>query len=349
MKTLAFALLLAFIAPAMAAAQAAVSPRAIPPMPLAPPAIPAYAVTAQHALGGVGGWDYLSLDPAAHHLFIARDDRVMVVDTTSGKLLAEISGMQHAHGVALMPAQHRGYVSNGKGDNISVIDTDTFKVVGHIAVSGKDPDAIIVDPASGHVLAMNGHSNDISVIDPVAGKELATIALPSNPEFAVSDGKGNLWVNLEDSAQLAHIDLKTDKLLQTWSLAPCEGPTGLAFDASMQRLFSVCANGMLVVTDASNGHHVAEIAIGKRPDAVAWDAERKLVLSSNGEGTLSVVQQYVQHGKEHYRVAATVSTLKSARTLALDPDTHEVFLAGAQKAGKGVPVEGFEVLVVGSK
>ncbi|MFC5582705.1 YncE family protein [Rhodanobacter terrae] len=349
MKTPAFALLLAAAAPAMAAAQAAVSHHGLPPMPLAPPAIPTYAVTAQHALGGVGGWDYLSLDPAAHHLFIARDDRVMVVDTTSGKLLAEIPGMQHAHGVALIPMGHRGYVSNGHGDNITVIDTDTFKVTGHIAVSGKDPDAIIVDAASGHVLAMNGHSNNISVIDPVAGRELTTIALPSNPEFAVSDGKGNLWVNLEDSAQLAHIDLNTNKLLQTWSLAPCEGPTGLAFDAGMQRLFSVCANGMLIVTDATNGHHVAEIAIGKRPDAVAWDAERKLVLSSNGEGTLSVVQQYAQHGKERYRVAATVPTLKSARTLALDADTHEVFLVGAQKAGKGMPVEGFEVLVVGGK
>lgn len=349
MKTPAFALLLAAAAPAMAAAQAAVSHHGLPPMPLAPPAIPTYAVTAQHALGGVGGWDYLSLDPAAHHLFIARDDRVMVVDTTSGKLLAEIPGMQHAHGVALIPMGHRGYVSNGHGDNITVIDTDTFKVTGHIAVSGKDPDAIIVDAASGHVLAMNGHSNNISVIDPVAGRELTTIALPSNPEFAVSDGKGNLWVNLEDSAQLAHIDLNTNKLLQTWSLAPCEGPTGLAFDAGMQRLFSVCANGMLIVTDATNGHHVAEIAIGKRPDAVAWDAERKLVLSSNGEGTLSVVQQYAQHGKERYRVAATVPTLKSARTLALDADTHEVFLVGAQKAGKGMPAEGFEVLVVGGK
>jgi YVTN family beta-propeller protein len=330
MKTLAFALLLA----------------AAPAMAVTPAAMPAYAVTAHHALGGLGGWDYLSLDPATHHLFIARDDRVMVVDTASGKLLAEIPGMEHAHGVALMPAQHRGYVSNGHGDNISVIDTDAFKVVGHIAVSGKDPDAIIVDPASGHVLAMNGHSNNISVIDTVAGKELATIAVPSNPEFAVSDGKGNLWVNLEDSGQLAHIDLQTNKLLQTWSLAPCEGPTGLAFDASTQRLFSVCANGVMIVTDAKSGRQVAKLTIGKRPDAVAWDAARKLVLSSNGEGTLSVVQQL---DADHYTVAATVPTLKSARTLALDQDSHEVFLVGAQKVAKGTPVEGFEMLVVAGK
>ncbi|MEO8999711.1 MAG: YncE family protein [Rhodanobacter sp.] len=331
MKTLAIALFLATAVPAMAAT---------------PAAVPVYAVTAQHALGGDGGWDYLSLDPAAHHLFIARNDRVMVVDTTSGKLLAEIPGMQHAHGVALMPAQHRGYVSNGQGDNISVIDTDTFKVVGQIAVSGKDPDAIIVDPASGHVLTMNGDSNNVSVIDPVAGKELTTIAVPSNPEFAVSDGNGNLWVNLEDSGQLAHIDLKSNKLVQAWSLTPCEGPTGLAFDASHQRLFSVCANGVMIVTDAKDGHQVAKLSIGKHPDAVAWDAGRKLVLSSNGEGSLSVVQQF---DADHYKVVENVPTLKSARTLALDPDTHEVFLAGARKATKGAPVEGFEVLVVTGK
>jgi YVTN family beta-propeller protein len=304
---------------------------------------PEYAIAAHAALGGEGGWDYLSLDATSHRLFIARDDRVMVMDTRSGRLVGQIGGMQHAHGVALVPSRHRGYVSNGHGDNVSVIDTHTLQVVGQIAVSGKDPDAIIVDPASGHVLAMNGHSNSISVIDPVAAKEIATIALPGNPEFAVTDGKGHLWVNLEDAGKLARIDLVSGTITHVWPLAPCEGPTGLALDAVGHRLFSVCANGVLAVTDADDGHQVAQLAIGKRPDAVAFDAEKHNVLSSSGEGTLDVIYQ---NDVDHYTVVQKLATLKSARTLALDPHTHRVFLAGAKVAVKGEPVRGFTVITV---
>ena len=304
-----------------------------------------YAIAARTVLGGEGGWDYLSLDATLHRLFIARDDRVMVVDTRSGRLVGEVAGMQHAHGVALVPSKHRGYVSNGHGDNVSVIDTQALNVIGQIAVSGKDPDAIIVDPASGHVLAMNGHSNSISVIDPVAAREIATIALPGNPEFAVTDGKGILWVNLEDAGKLARIDLASGTVTHVWPLAPCEGPTGLALDPAGRRLFSVCANGVLAVTDADDGHQVAHLAIGKRPDAVAFDAEKHNVLSSSGEGTLDVIHQ---KDVDHYAVVQKLATLKSARTLALDPHTHRVFLAGAKVAVKGKPVRGFTVITVAS-
>ena len=316
------------------------------PARAAAPAMAHYAVTGHYALGGDGGWDYLSLDQQGKRLFIARNDRVMVMDAHSGKLLAQIPGMQHAHGVALVPGKSVGYVSNGHGDSVSVIDTDSYKVTGTIAVSGKDPDAVIIDPATGHVLAMDGHSNEVSVIDPVARKEIAHIAVPGNPEFAVTDGKGNLWVNLEDAGKLAHIDLRSNTLKQVWSLAPCEGPTGLAFDSARQRLFSVCANGKLIVTDARDGHRVAQLAIGKDPDAVAYDSRRRLIFSSSREGTLSVVQQ---QDADHYRVAQTVPTVKSARTLALDHATGEVFVAGAKVAERGQPVQGFEVLVVAPK
>jgi YVTN family beta-propeller protein len=315
------------------------------PLWAATPSANTYKVTQHYVLGGSGGWDYLTLDPALHHLFIARDNRVMVVDTVNGNVLKEIPGMQHAHGVALVPDAHRAYVSNGHGNNVSVVDLDTLDVIGHIPVSGKDPDAIIYDSASGHVLAMNGHSNSISVIDPRRAKEIASIAVPGNPEFAVSDGRGSVYLNLEDKGELVRVDSHANTVKNVWSLTPCAGPTGLAFDAASARLFSVCANGWMIVTDAHDGHQVAKLAIGKDPDAVAYDAQRHTVLSSSGEGTLNVIHQ---DDADHYSVVANMPTRKGARTLALDPKTHQVFLVAGQSAGRGKPVTDFSMLVVGS-
>jgi len=184
----------------------------------------------------------------------------MVVDTASGKLLTEIPGMQHAHGVALAPARHRGYVSNGRGNSVGVIDLDALKTLARIPVSGSNPDAIVYDPASGHVLTMNGRSDTVSVIDPDAGKEVATIALPGRPEFAVSDGQGHVFVNLADKSELARLDSRSDTLENVWNLAPCDSPSGLAYDARSRRLFSVCDNKLMIVTDAVDGHQVARVA-----------------------------------------------------------------------------------------
>jgi YVTN family beta-propeller protein len=287
----------------------------------AEPGTSTYKLMQQHALGGAGGWDYVTLDASAHRLFIARDDRVMVVDADSGKLAQEIPGMKHVHGVALVQDLHRAYASNGHGNDISVIDLNTLKVLGHIPVSGKDPDAIIYEPATQHVLAMNGDSNNISIIDPAKGKELAIIALDGNPEFATSDGQGNVYVNIEDKGELAHIDIKSGKVLHTWSLAPCEGPTGLALDSANKRLFSVCANGWMIVTDASDGHQVAKIAIGKDPDAAAYDAQSHTVFSSSREGVLNVIHQ---DSADQYTKLADVSTMKSARTMALDAAANKI-------------------------
>ncbi|WP_346949307.1 YncE family protein [Dyella sp.] len=310
---------------------------------LAAPSEAPYAVAARHALGGPGGWDYLSLDAAAHRLYIARDDRVMVMDTASGKLAGEVAGMQHAHGVALSPSTHEAFVSSGRGDEVTVFDTQTLKVTRHIAVSGKNPDAILFDGASGHLLTMNGRSNNLSVIDAQAGKELSTVALPGRPEFAVADGNGLLYLNLEDKNALARVDLKAGKVTAVWAMAPCDGPTGLALDAAHGRLFSVCDNGWLIVTDAHDGHQVAKVEMGKGPDAVVYDAARHTVLGSAGEdGVLSVV---AQDDADHYRLLGNLPTQKSARTMVLDPSTHEVYLAAAAASGKGKPVEGFQVLV----
>ena len=321
---------------------------AISPAAASAAQIPAatYAVQQRHLLGGSGGWDYLSIDPAAHHLFITRNDRVMVVDTGSGKLLTEIPGMSHAHGVALALTQHRGYVSNGQGNSVSVIDLESLKTLGNIPVSGQNPDAIVFDAATGHVLTMNGHSNSVSVIDPAAGKEVATIALPGRPEFAVVDGHGHVFVNLEDKGELVRLDTKTDKVENVWSLAPCDSPSGLTYDAASARLFSVCDNNLMIVTDAGNGRQVAKVAIGKGPDAAAFEAQTQLVYSSNHDGTLTIVHE---DDADHYTVLANVATQQGARTLALDPTTHLTYLVAADATPKGAPVNGFTLLVVGKQ
>lgn len=305
-----------------------------------------YKLTQQHALGGTGDWDYLSLDAPTHRLFIARDDRVMVVDAASGKLLQEIPGMKHVHGIALVNDLHRAYVSNGHGNDVSVVDLNTLKVLSSIPVSGKDPDAIIYEPATQHVLTMNGDSNNISIIDPAQGKELATIPLDGNPEFAVSDGQGNVYLNIEDKGELAHVDIKAGKVLQTWSLAPCEGPTGLALDAANKRLFSVCANGWMIVTDANDGHQVAKIPVDKQPDAAGYDAQRHEVFSSSRTGVLNIIHQ---DSADTYSKLADVPTMKSARTMALDSASNTIYLVGAKVAERGKPVSGFTLLVVSGK
>ena len=310
-----------------------------------PPA-PMYAVQQRIPLGGTGGWDYLSIDPVAHHLFITRNDRVMVVDTVTGKLITEIPGMSRAHGVALALTQHRGYVSNGQGNSVSVIDLLSLKVLGNIPVSGQNPDAIVFDATTGHVLTMNGRSDSASVIDPVADKEVATIRLPGRPEFAAVDGRGHGFVNLEDKNELVRFDTKTNTVETVWNLAPCDSPSGLTYDAASARLFSVCDNNLMIVTDAHSGRQVAKVSIGRGPDAAAFDAKAQLIYSSNHDGTLTIVHE---DDADHYTVLANVATQQGARTLALDPVTHLAYLVTADPAPRGAPVSGFTLLVAGKQ
>jgi len=309
-------------------------------------ATPEYAVLQRHPLGGSGGWDYLIIDPVAHHLMIARNDRVMVVDTRDGKLAGEIPGMRHIHGIALVQKLRRGYVSDGAANSVHVIDLDTLKDLRNIPIGGQGPDAIVFDPASGHVLTMNGHSGNASVIDPSSDQAIADIALPGRPEFAVSDDQGHVYANLEDKNELARIDTKTDKVDAVWKLAPCDSPSGLAMDTRTHRLFSVCDNRLMVVTDANDGHQVATVAIGKGPDAARFDPATRLVYSSNHDGTLTVVHE---DDANHYRVVANVPTQAGARTMALDRTTHRVWLVAAAPTPRGAPVKDFTALVVGSR
>jgi YVTN family beta-propeller protein len=308
-------------------------------------ATPDYTVLQRYPLGGSGGWDYLTIDPAAHHLLIARADRVMVVDTHDGKLAGEIPGMQHVHGIALVQQSRHGYVSDGTANSVHVIDLDTLKTLHDIPVDGKGPDGIVFDPASGHVLTMNGHSGNASVIDTASDKAIADIALPGKPEFAVSDGNGHVFVNIEDKGELVRIDTKANKVDATWPLAPCDSPSGLAIDTQSRRLFSVCDNKLMVITDADNGRQVATVAIGDGPDAARFDPATKLAYSSNHDGTLTIVHE---DDANHYRVVANVPTQAGARTMALDRATHRIWLVAAAPAARHAPVKDFTALVVGS-
>ncbi len=319
---------------------------------------PVYSVTKRYALGGAGGWDYLVADPKSGHLFISRSDRALVVNLADGSLAATIPGTDGIHGFALVHELGRGYTSNGRADNLTVFDLATLKPTGTIAVSGHNPDAILYDKASRHLFTFNGRSQDVSVIDPQTEKVVATIPVGGKPEFAVTDDHGRIFFNVEDTAELVQLDSRNAKLTARWKLNGCEEPTGLAFDEAHQRLFSVCQNGRMIVTDSASGKFVASVAIGSGADGAVYDAQLGLVFSSNGgDGTLTVVKQ---NDADHYAVAANVPTLPSARTLALDPESHLIYLVGAKFQPMPAPAQGqarprapvlegsFEVIVVGS-
>jgi YVTN family beta-propeller protein len=287
-----------------------------------------YRVLQRYVLGGDGGWDYLTLDTAARRLYVSHGDTVRVIDADSGKPVGSIDGLSGVHGIALAPAMHRGWISNGHSNTVTVFDTGTLKTLDTIKVGGDNPDAILYDPATRRVLTFNGRSSNASAIDASSGKLLATIALPGKPEFAVSDGQGHVYVNIEDKSELVDLDPASGKLLATWSLAPGESPSGLALDNAHHRLFAVCDNRQMIVLDAQTGKRVASVPIGDGPDAAAFDPGRGLVFSSNGQsGTLTVAHQ---DDPDHYRVVATVPTQTTARTMALDASSGRVYLSAAQ-------------------
>lgn len=311
-----------------------------------------YRVLARLALGGSGGWDYLSFDAPRHHLFVSRADRVLVVDVLQGRQVGTIADTQGVHGIALAQDLKRGFTSDGKTSSVTVFDLETLKTVAVIRGTGEKPDAIVYDTSSHHVLTFNGKSNNVSVIDPSTNAVIATITLPGKPEFAVADGRGHIFVNIEDKSELVQIDSHSNTVLKTWPLAPCESPSGLAIDRKNQRLFSVCDNQKMAVLDAVGGRLVTTLPIGKGPDAVVFDDAESMIYSSNGEsGTITAIHQ---DDADHYTVKDNIPTQFSARTLALDPQSHRLYLSAATfddpKNANGRPSawpSEFVVLVVG--
>ena len=286
-------------------------------------------------LGGSGFWDYLYIDQAAQHLYVSHSDRVIVLDVRDNKRVGEIDGLAGVHGAIVADGLHRGFISNGHANTVTVFDPATLKVEQTVAVGGQDPDSMLYDAYSKRVFTFNGDSNDASVIDAASGKLVGRVALPGRPEFAVNDGQGHVFDNITDKGELAVIDPVKMKVTATWPLKDCRHPTGLAIDVAHHRLFSVCQNNVMAVTDSEDGKPIASVPIGDGPDGVRYDAQRGLVFSSNGRsGTLTVVREQTP---DHYQVIANVPTQKSARTLALDDATGRVYLSAAELGPRPAP------------
>ena len=313
-------------------------------------------VVAQLPVGGVGGWDLAAFDTAHRRLFVSHSDRVEVIDVDAGKVVGQITGMRGVHAIAVAPEANRGFITNGAANTVTVFGLDKLDTIREIKVTGENPDAILYDSHSEQVFVFNGRSANVTVINARTLQVVNTIALPGKPELAVSDGSGRVFVNIEDKNQVVMIDAASGALKATWSLFPGEEPSGLAIDAEHRRLFAVCSNHKMIVLDAGSGRVVQEVAIGEGPDSAAFDRETGLVYSSNGEGNLTVVHE---DDPDHFSVVATVPTKKSARTLALDPAKHRVYLPAADlgPAPEATPAhphprpsiipDTFSVLVVG--
>jgi YVTN family beta-propeller protein len=285
-----------------------------------------YHQIASYTLGGDGGWDYLTLDTAGHRLFVSRGDRVMVIDESSGKLLSEITGLHRTHGIAFDYGARHGFITASGDSSVTMFDLGTLKVLGTVK-AGAGADALIFDSGSGHAFSFNGGGNSATVIDGHTGKSIATIPLGGRPEFAAADGKGKVFANLEDSSAMVEIDTKTNRVTRRWPLAPCESPSGLAIDVAHHRLFSGCENEMMAVSDYDAGKVIATVPIGKGVDANRFDPGTGLAFSSNGEGSITVVHED-SPGK--FSVVQTVNTARGARTMELDPASHQLFTVTAR-------------------
>ena len=316
---------------------------------------PGYHVAKTYKVGGEGGWDYLTADADAHRLYISRGTHVIVLDIDSGKTLGDIPDTQGVHGIALAPDLGRGFTSNGREGTVTIFDIKTFKPIGEKVKVGENPDAILYDPATKRVFTFNGRSHDSTAIDAASGKVLGTIKLDGKPEFAASDAKGTIFVNIEDKSELTAIDPNKLEVKTSWPLAPCTEPSGLAIDRKHRRLFAGCDNKMMAVVDADSGKVLATPAIGEGVDATAYDEEAGLAFASCGEGVLTVVKQ---DSSDQYTVAENAKTERGARTMALDTKTHNVYTVTAKFGPRPAVTAGdphprplilpntFEVLVV---
>jgi DNA-binding beta-propeller fold protein YncE len=281
-----------------------------------------YRVTRRLPVGGDDRWDLLTVDPAGRRLYIAHGTRVQVLDIDADTLVGEIPNTPGVHGVAVAADLGRGFTSNGRAASVTIFDLRTLATLGTITVPGENPDVIVYDSTSHRVFTFNGRSHNATAIDAAAGSVVGTVPLSGKPEFAVPDGAGRIFVNLEDRNEMSVIDPVALTVVSTWPLPGCEAPTGLAMDRAHRRLFVGCDNSRMVVVNADNGAVVATLPIGTGVDGTAFDPETQLAFSSNGEGTMTVI---AEETPDHYRVVANVPTQRGARTLALDARTHRVF------------------------
>ena len=299
-------------------------------------------------VGGTEGWDYVTMDSDGRRLYIGRDDHIDIVDVDAGSIAGKVTGLSHVHGLVLAPDLGRGFTSDGEANTSTILDLRSLKKIGTVK-TGKDPDSFVYDEVTKRVFIMNSAGNDATAIDAVEGTLAGTIALDGQPEAAVADGKGKIFVNITDKDEIVDFDAKTLKVLHRWSLAPGEGPSGLAMDRAHRRLFSVCDNLMMVVMDADTGKVIATPAVGAGTDASLFDPDTgNAFASAGGSATLTVIHE---DSPDRFHVVDNVLTQSGARTMALDTKTHDVLLVTARH-GHGathslVLPNTFVVLVVG--
>jgi len=283
---------------------------------------------------GSEGWDYLAVDAVNQHLFVSHGSVVNVIDLKSDKTIATIPDTKGVHGIAIANDINKAFISNGKDNSITVVNLKTFELIEKVPIEGQKPDAILYDKFSAKVFAFNAKTNDATVLDANTNKVIKTIPLGGKPEFSVTNTKGLVYVNIEDKNEIKTINAKTLEVINTWSIVPGDEPSGLAIDTETNRLFSVCGNKLMVVIDASNGKVITTLPIGDGCDGVAFDAQKKLVFSSNGEGTITVVKE---ENANTFSVLETVKTQKGARTIALNKTTNQLYLPTAEFGAKPEP------------
>jgi YVTN family beta-propeller protein len=315
-----------------------------------------YTILTRWTIGGEGGWDYLTSDPKAHRLYLTHGPRVEVLDSDSGKVVGSLTGLKGTHGVALDDTGKYGYVSDGGANVVVVFDRASLATVASIP-AGTNPDGIVFEPVTKTVWVFNGRSSNATVIDTAERKVVATIPLDGKPEFPVADGTGTVFANIESKNEIVRFDAAAKTITATWPLTNCESPSGLAIDRAGHRLFAVCDGGKMAVVDATSGKTIANPAIGDGPDAARYDAARKLAFSSNGSGTLTIIDA----GKDSYPVLQTLATQRGARTMTLDTASGRIYLATANMGERQAPTAenphprpaivpgSFTVLVVGQQ
>ncbi len=285
-----------------------------------------YRVTHTYPLGGDGSWDYVVPDPPRHRVFVARQNRVMVVDEDTGKLLGEVTGIQGAHGTAIAANTGHGFATEGEGRSVVMFDLKTFKTLGRIPAA-EDADAIVYDSASNRVFTLNGDAHSSTVIDPVAGSLITNIALGGKPEYGASTGDGKVYANLTDTSEVVEIDAQKAVVLRRWPTAPCKQPVAMAVDTAHHRLFSGCRSGVMAVSDYQAGKVVATVPIGAGVDGAGYDANAGDAFASNADGTLTVIHQ---DAPDQYRVIENIPTPQGSRNMGFDPTNHRLFVVSAK-------------------
>ena len=306
--------------------------------PLFAQSSPIYRITHTYTLGGDGGWDYVVPDPPNHRVFLARQNRVMVVDEDSGKLLGEVTGINGAHGTAIAQAAGHGFATSGNDQSVIMFDLKTFKELGRIP-SAEDTDAIVYDPASNRVFTLNGDAHSSTVIDPVAGTRITIIPLGGKPEYGASANDGKVYANLTDTSEVVEINAKSATVARRWSTGDCKQPVSMAIDTAHHRLFSGCRSGVMAISDYQAGKTIATVPIGMGVDGAGYDAASGNAFASNADGTLTVIHQGTP---DKYHVLESVQTPQGSRNMGLDPTNYRIFVVSAKfgpppTTGRGRP------------